>query len=259
MSAMQAARRRAHKSALTQSLSGNNAPATVTSGFAWRMFMVIAVMSAITLVISIGGRMVGDALATGGHALSTEIHTIEIAGNTLTIPENIIRFKTQRVSGRLERLDLYLLYPQMTGYTQETKDWFNDRTEDRRLVFMTLEESQMSRDMSGRLDPIYRVITRPAASRTEAGLEIHEFLPSAGYSNEELLVSPASDGAARFVVRCMTGAETAIALGVCERDIRVGDNLSLTYRFPRTMLSQWRQLEANVRAFALKALGMPVG
>ena len=35
-----------------------------------------------------------------------------------------------------------------------------------------------------------------------------------------------------FVARCLTGASAAESLAPCERDIQLGDDLSLTYRFP---------------------------
>ncbi len=229
----------------------------VQSRFAMRLFALLAIIAALTLVIHFGGRAIGRSLSTGGHSASTEVHRIVIGNNVLSVPENMIRFVNQRRDGMHQRLDLYMLFPQMTGYAPERRDWFNDQAPDRRLVFVSIDESQMSRDMSGRYDPIYSVITNPAGETAPSGLERHAFLASSGYSNEELLVGPAEPGGSRFVVRCLSGPDASLTLSACERDIHVGDHLSLTYRFPRSMLGEWRTLEANIRGFANTVIAAP--
>ncbi|MGO4843225.1 hypothetical protein AB4144_64220, partial [Rhizobiaceae sp. 2RAB30] len=52
------------------------------------------------------------------------------------------------------------------------------------------------------------------------------------------------------VARCLTGQSAEESLAPCERDIHVGGNLSLTYRFPRELLQGWRSLDAAVLATA---------
>lgn len=229
----------------------------VRSQFAMRLFVIIGAIMALTLVIHLGGRAIGRSLSTGGHSTSTEIHKIIIDNNLLTIPENMIRFANQRRSGSHHRIDLYALYPQMSGYTSDTRAWFNDLAPDRRLVFISIDERQMSRDMSGRYAPIYSVITEPTGETAISGLSRRAFTPASGYSNEELLVGTEESGHPRFVARCLTGADAAMALSACERDIHIGDNLSLTYRFPRSMLGEWRALEAAVRRFAASTVATP--
>ena len=49
-----------------------------------------------------------------------------------------------------------------------------------------------------------------------------------------------------------TTAEESLA--PCERDILVGDQLSLTYRFPTALLGQWQALDAAVTAEAGKLI-----
>ncbi len=234
-------------------------PEAASGRFAWRVFIAIGAIAALSVAIHFGGRMIGSALVTGGHTASADMLTMTVAGHFVSVPENVVRFKSQRRSGAQDRVDLYALYPEMSGYSEETKDWFNDKAAGRRLIFMSIEERQMSRDMSGRLDPIYAKLTKRSPKTGEAGLVSYEFLPSAGYSNEELLVGPEANDGSRYVVRCLAGEDSAIAVGACERDIHVGGNLSLTYRFPRSMLSDWRGVEAGVRAFALRIMGTPAG
>lgn len=262
---MQEARRLAHRSAMTAGASRTmpqrvdpeeqQFAAARAYRFAIRLLAALAALAILTLAIHIGGRFAGKVLARGGHTTSTEVYSITIGNNLLAVPANMIRFRNQRYSGVQERLDLYLLFPSMTGYTNETRDWFNDlKRNDRQLLLIGIGERQMSRDMSGRFEPIYSTITRPSGVAPEFGLESYEFLASAGYENDTLLVGPAGDGESRYAVRCLAGEDAAIALTACERDIHVGDNLSLTYRFPKSMLGEWRALETSIRTFALGIL-----
>ncbi len=55
--------------------------------------------------------------------------------------------------------------------------------------------------------------------------------------------------------RAASSAESAEeSLAPCERDIHVGDNLSLSYRFPRELLGDWQTLDAAIRAKAKSML-----
>ncbi len=51
-----------------------------------------------------------------------------------------------------------------------------------------------------------------------------------------------------FVARCLSGPTAEELLAPCERDIQVGDSLSLTYRFPREFLGDWQALDAAIAA-----------
>lgn len=214
-----------------------------------RVALIVGVLAALSLIIHVGGRAVGRSLSTGGHSISSEIHQVIIGNNLLSVPENMIRFDNQRRGGSHQRLDLYALFPQMSGYTTDTRAWFNNQAPDQRLVFITIDERQMSRDMSGRYEPIYALLTTPAGE-ADGGLDRRTFLPSSGYTNEALMVTPDSLGEPRFVARCLAGEDAVKAVAACERDIHVGDNLSLTYRFPRSMLENWRALDATMHGFA---------
>jgi hypothetical protein len=51
-----------------------------------------------------------------------------------------------------------------------------------------------------------------------------------------------------FVARCLSGPNAEESLAPCERDVQVGENLSLSYRFPKELLADWRALDAAVLA-----------
>lgn len=111
----------------------------------------------------------------------------------------------------------------------------------------------MSRDMSGRFAPIYgKLIAEPGRAGPN-GITFYAFTETSGYLNEVLAVAE-SQGQAPFVARCLSGPDAVDALAPCERDIHVGKDLSLSYRFPRELLEHWPALEASVREAASRFL-----
>ena len=107
----------------------------------------------------------------------------------------------------------------------------------------------MSRDMSGRFEPIYRALIDDEGRAGPAGLSVHAFSQKSGYVDEVLVVGEV-EGESPFVMRCLSGAATRESLAPCERDIHVGRNLTLTWRMPSELAGSWREVEAAVRAAA---------
>ena len=111
----------------------------------------------------------------------------------------------------------------------------------------------MSRDMSGRLAPIYSTLLVSPGTAGPAGITLYRFSEKSGYLDEVLAVAE-QPGGEPFVARCLGGASAAESLAPCERDIHVGDDLSLSYRFPQELLGQWRELDAALRKKAASLL-----
>ena len=107
----------------------------------------------------------------------------------------------------------------------------------------------MSRDMSGRFAPIYDTLIVKPGRPAQAGVTLYDFVAKSGYLNEILAVAE-RPGQEPFVARCLTGRSAEESLAPCERDIQIGDNLSITYRFASQLLTDWRRLDAAVTAKA---------
>jgi hypothetical protein len=174
---------------------------------------------------------------------------IVIGNNVLSVPANAIRFEDARHDGVAPRLDLYLRWPDLTGYSNAARDDFNNKDDRRDILFLSFEPQMMSRDMSGRFEPIYRSVIAEPGVAGENGVTLYGFRPDTGYLNETLAVASRSGGEP-FVARCLTGAAGRDSLAPCQRDILIGDELSLNYRFPRRLLNDWQSLDAAVTAKA---------
>lgn len=223
-----------------------------------RVFGAFFLLALVSVVISVGGQWLGRSIALAGHTPDATPREIVIGNNVVVVPANAIRFEDDRRDGVAASLRLYLRWPDLRGYTAETKDDFNHAGGSRNILFVTFEPQVMSRDMSGRFDPIYASLIEPPGTPGPAGLTSYGFKPQSGYLDERLVVGPLENGR-RFVARCLSGADAAESLADCERDLVVGNHLALVYRFPSRLLGDRRQLEAAVLAYARDAQKTPRG
>jgi hypothetical protein len=220
---------------------------TVDSSLMFKVFCAFALLALLSAAISVGGKWFGRSMAMAGHTDDTTLLEIVIGNDVIAVPANAIRFERARRDGIASRLDLYLRWPDMSGYSTAARDDFNHAGGSRRIIFLSFEERMMSRDMSGRFAPIYSsMIVKPGVS-APGGVVLYEFNGKSGYLNEVLAVAE-RPGDTPFVARCLSGPSADESLAPCERDVQVGENLSLAYRFPKELLAEWRALDAAVLA-----------
>ncbi|CAN7619040.1 hypothetical protein LJR234_004863 [Mesorhizobium amorphae] len=218
-----------------------------------RVFYIFAALALLSVVISLGGKWLGRSIAMAGYTDDTTIHEVVIGNNVIAVPANMIRFEQARRDGIASRLDLYLRYPEMDGYSAAARDDFNHTGSSRDIVFLSFEQQMMSRDMSGRFAPIYSALIAQPGTAGPGGTTLYRFTEKSGYLNELLAVAK-RPGKDPFVARCLSGPTAEESLAPCERDIHVGDGLSLTYRFPREFLGDWQALDAAIAAQTAHAL-----
>jgi hypothetical protein len=230
-------------------ITGGESPLLSTS-FLYKTTAAIAALALLTAGISYAGRWYGERLSLAGHTDSTEIFAVEIGSDTLRVPANMIRFREQRVSGPAERVNLYLTWPQMDGYTQESREKFDRLDLANSLIFIELSEATMSRDMSGRLGPIYSRLFEGDAEPAGAGLTRHRLRADSGYAGEAIFTAE-RPGQADFVVRCVLPQSTdqQPTSGDCQRDVHLGSGLTVLYRFSSTLLPEWHHIDAAIETF----------
>ncbi|UCI24240.1 hypothetical protein [Mesorhizobium sp. B2-8-5] len=211
-----------------------------------RVFYIFAALALLSVAISVGGKWLGRSIAMAGYTDDMTVRQIVMGNNLISVPANFIRFDQARRDGIASRLDLYLRYPEMDGYSAAARDDFNHATT-RKIIFLSFEPRMMSRDMSGRFVPIYSALIEKPGTPGPGGTTVYAFTEKSGYLNEVLAVAE-RPGKDPFVARCLSGPSAEESLAPCERDIQVGDDLSLTYRFPRELLANWPALDTAIAA-----------
>jgi len=211
--------------------------------------LFVLILAAASVAISWFGRAYGERLSLAGHTEDSEILDITIGRDRLSLTANTIRFEPQRQAGSAERVDLYLLWPELTGYSVAQRRRFDDLSLSHSLIFLQMSQSTMSRDMSGRVEPIYRHLLEPGSTAGPAGLTIHHFRSAPGYEGESLLTGTLPGGKA-YAIRCLLpNIPESTGSSDCQRDIHVGEDLTVLYRFSSRLLQDWQAIDIAVRDY----------
>ena len=219
-----------------------------------RLTVGVAMLAGLTVAISVTGRTLGERIALAGHTENMEAVDLIIGQDQIRLPANTIRFEEQRRTGRAERVDLYLTWPGMKGYSNAERARFNDASHPESLIFLSISQSTMSRDMSGRLEPIYSHLFDDRPEPGPAGLTRQPLEENSGYGDEVFFTGILPDGS-DYAVRCMMPADDAHSTSAdCQRDIHIGRDLSVLYRFSSRLLPQWQAMEARVRGYLDRSL-----
>jgi hypothetical protein len=162
---------------------------------------------------------------------------VSVGGTLFNLPTTAIRMKIQQHSGPQERIDLDFLYPSLeppgapkhvTADTVEAAVHSIDR------IFLSIAAHHDALSPEQRTATIYPRYLDQAAAQPVDGLTMRMFRADTPYGSEDLYsaASPA------LTARCTRDAATP---GMCLSERRVG-GADLTFRFPRSWLSQWHDV-----------------
>lgn len=239
---------------LMSNIDGDELEPLITQRLIIKILLSLALLALVATAITWFGHWYGERLTLAGHTESTQPLKITIGTDTLILPENVIRFREQRVEGQAESINLYLSWPQMQGYTAQDAARFNEPDKTSDLIFVEISEATMSRDMSGRYEPIYQRLITEAATDYGHGLTLHRMKQESGYAGEVLLTG-ARQGLPDYVIRCVLPSQPDESSSAdCQRDIHMGSGLNVLYRMSSTHLPDWDHIDAAITTFVANAL-----
>lgn len=179
---------------------------------------------------------------------------VEIAGETLRVPANYIRFSDQRRGGRQPRLDLFAVLPDLSGFSTEREADFSDTGATSPLVFIAITPREEGPSAAIRLAAVYQRHFTGAPLAGPDGLIGRTMAAGSGYDGETVYFEGGSTSP--FVARCFP-AEATTAPATCLRELDLGAGLSVLYRFRAAHLGLWRGLDARVKALGASLLARP--
>ena len=165
-----------------------------------------------------------------------------IGNDVLEIPLNTVRFSSQREKSVLNQADLVMYWIDGTGFQEANRRVFLTPEGTKDLIFLTLGDRKMDFDMSGRFQPIYSKLLIGPKISGPAGLVLQNFKAGSGYDGEELAISVGQN--TPWIARCQKIG--TMESPTCMRDLFAGSGLSLRYRFSRSLLPFWREIEQLV-------------
>jgi len=174
--------------------------------------------------------------STGGTDAPDKL-PVSVGGTLFNLPVTAIRMKIQRHSGPQERVDLDFLYPSLdapSGPTHVTADTVDTAMQPIDRIFLSIAAHHDALSPEQRTATIYPRYLELAAMAPDDGLTMRPFRSDTPYGSEDLY----SASAPALTARCTRDASTP---GMCLSERRV-DGADLTFRFPRSWLSQWRDV-----------------
>lgn len=224
----------------------------------WRyligMFIAVLILCAIFLYIYVGPKpdeLYGNTL---NPTASEETVRFSISGHAFEVPANYTAYPRERRGGSLGTMNMYALWPSMAGYAPAWKLQFVDDDPDTRRIDILLSQRTSSFSEIDRIETIYLPLTiDQRGTRTPYRLNRYTFreqrdeVPTNGYADSVLYVGQDSDGGT-IGLFCYKEIPT-IPSPECWREYEVNGDLSVTYRFKRPYLAEWKEIDSKVREF----------
>jgi len=162
---------------------------------------------------------------------------VSVGSTLFNVPTEAVRMKIQRHSGPQERIDLAFNYPSLeppAAPKHITADMVEEAIQPVERIFLSIAAHHDALAPDTRVRTIYPRYLAEAATRLENGLSMRAFRDGTPYGGEDLFSATAPS----LNARCMRDAATP---GMCLSERRIG-GADLTFRFPRSWLSQWREV-----------------
>ena len=176
---------------------------------------------------------------------------VSVGGTLFNVPTDAVRMKIQRHSGSQERIDLAFDYPSLTpplAPKHITADMVEEQIQPVERIFLSIAAHHDALSPEARVRTIYPRYLADGTSQLENGLAMRAFREGTPYAGEDLF----SAASPPFNARCMRDAATP---GMCLSERRIG-GADLTFRFPRSWLSQWREVAEAMEHVAAHLHGM---
>lgn len=174
-----------------------------------------------------------------------------VGGHRLMIEKSMVRHVDLREGGAVNRLDLILNWPDLSGAAGSLGS-----VEPRRLIFVTLEDSTLLAKQREDIDPaerpveLYARFLEAEATTGPGGLVVRRFRKATPYDGEDLYLSTPDER--QFSARCpLPGAPGAPTGELCLWQTRI-NGLELHTRFAADHLEEWQKLASGIRAFATR-------
>jgi hypothetical protein len=162
---------------------------------------------------------------------------VSVGATLFNVPTAAIRRKIQRHSGPQERVDLSFVFPSLEPPDlpkHVSAEMIEEKVQPIDRIFLSISAHHDALAPDSRIRTIYPRYLEQASTTVDDGLTMRAFRDGSPYANEDLFVASAPG----LNARCTRDASTP---GMCLSERRV-DGADLTFRFPRSWLSQWRDV-----------------
>jgi hypothetical protein len=223
-------------------------PATQHSGWLLPLvvFFVTACLSALILAYYFARPSTSLVDEQPAPTDATRIIALSVGTTRFRVPANYIALASQRRGGAADELTLIATLPDLKGYTLDVASDLTANGPDSRVIDIRVKTGRTVLPEQDRFTRIYlEQVADPKGVAGPYGLRQYAFRADSGYHDQDLFVG--TDDAGSQVLLCTKLAPNVVSPS-CLRDIPLGHGLSLSYRFKRGHLREWRAIDNGIRA-----------
>jgi len=210
------------------------------------VFFVTACLSALVLAYYFAPARPGLAEEEPAPTDATRTFALTVGSYQLRIPANYILTAGARRGGPMEQIALIAMLPDLQGYTLGAAPDLTSNAPDSRVIHIVLKSGTPLLPEKERVERIYMSQVEDSNGKLGPfGLRQYAFRNESGYHDQDLFIGMTDSGPA--VLLCAKIAPEVVSPS-CMRDLPFGEDLSLSYRFKRAHLSDWRKIDAGIRA-----------
>ncbi|HOP18801.1 MAG TPA: hypothetical protein PLV61_14520 [Parvularculaceae bacterium] len=243
---------------MRQKSSGSFGGEEVREESSWRyplgIFLVTLLLCAVFLYYYVGPSVDEISGNTPSPAISEEPVSFTVGGIPFSVATNFTVYPRDRRGGAREEVALYALWPTMTGYTPARREEFVENPKDTRRIDIVLSTRTSSFSEQERIDILYLPYTNDKRGiRTPYQLVKYTFrdqrenVPTSGYADTELFLGETND-TKTMALFCFEERED-IRSPDCWREYELSPTVTVSYRFKRHLLDEWKAIDTRVRAF----------
>ncbi len=205
-------------------------------------FGVTFVLSAVMLLYYLAPR--GDSLFNEQAAPTSrsDVVAVSVSGRPFRIPANYLMYGSARTGGERPEIAIFALLPDFSGWSNWAADEFASNAVDSRVVYLTIHKDKLGLNEADKLARVYNdYLADRRGAEGPYGLRQYVFRQNTGYRNEDLLVGQTDAGP--VVLRCVK-LSPEVPSPSCLRETALAPGVSLTMRFKRAHLAEWRDITA---------------
>ena len=178
----------------------------------------------------------------GPTAASTSIG-LRVRGVPFRVPANYLESRVS-AGADLDVVTLFALLPDMRGYSAADAALFSGNAADSPLLHMLIRADTNGLDPASRLSRIYMpYIVNPKGMPGPFGLTRYTFRADSGYGRDDLFTGA---GDPMLLLLCERPAQDLPSPNCLAIDRPIARNINLSYRFKRSQLALWQQINDGV-------------
>lgn len=175
-----------------------------------------------------------------------QIIEASIGDNRFLIRERYVRAIVENGSGEAESIEMHVPWPPQLADPPEIDLSHRQPLDPATSLYVTLMPAQPEADSARRLEKLYPYYFDGPGTDAGNGLARYAMKAGSGYDDQEIFVG--GEGERKFIARCFR-QQTEEVPATCIRSRLIEEGLAVRYRFNRSLLPEWQQLEAGVTAF----------